>query len=40
MIIVILFIGLVIMVNLQDSDYYVIVFIRELMIIMTAMGLS
>ena len=40
MIIVILFIGPVIMVNLQDSDYYVIVFIRELMIIMTAMGLS
>ena len=40
MIIVILFIGLVIMVNRQDSDYYVIVFIRDLMIIMTAMGLS
>ena len=40
MIIVILFIGLVIMVNRQDGDYYVIVFIRDLMIIMTAMGLS
>ena len=40
MIIVILFIGLVIMVNFQDGDYYVIVFIRDLMIIMTAMGLS